>query len=126
MIFVTHAIVINNAGIGNGGGIDWISTATLNKVMDVNFYGVVMVTRAFLPMLKKTKNSRFVIICGSDFTASFCRIANLSSIAGLISAPTMGFYDASKHAVEGFAKALRAEMKPWNIHVSNLNPGFMR
>jgi NAD(P)-dependent dehydrogenase (short-subunit alcohol dehydrogenase family) len=38
----------------------------------------------------------------------------------------MGFYDASKHAVEGFAKALRAEMKPWNIHVSNLNPGFMR
>jgi short-subunit dehydrogenase len=54
------------------------------------------------------------------------RIVNLSSIAGFLSAPTMGFYDASKHAVEGFAKALRAEMKPWNIHVSNLNPGFMR
>jgi NAD(P)-dependent dehydrogenase (short-subunit alcohol dehydrogenase family) len=50
--------VINNAGIGNGGGIDWISTSTLNKVMDVNFYGVVRVTRAFLPMLKRTKDSR--------------------------------------------------------------------
>eukprot|EP00604_Paraphysomonas_vestita_P003095 CAMPEP_0174818440 /NCGR_PEP_ID=MMETSP1107-20130205/1111_1 /TAXON_ID=36770 /ORGANISM="Paraphysomonas vestita, Strain GFlagA" /LENGTH=99 /DNA_ID=CAMNT_0016030265 /DNA_START=506 /DNA_END=802 /DNA_ORIENTATION=+ len=38
----------------------------------------------------------------------------------------MGFYDAAKHAVEGYGKALRAEMKLWNIHVSNINPGFMR
>ena len=38
----------------------------------------------------------------------------------------MGFYNAAKHAVEGYGKALRAEMKLWNIHVSNINPGFMR
>mmetsp|Transcript_19309 Transcript_19309/g.27748 ORF Transcript_19309/g.27748 Transcript_19309/m.27748 type:complete len:341 (-) Transcript_19309:66-1088(-) len=103
--------VINNAGIGNSGAVDWISNGTLRKVMEVNFFGVVNVTKAMLPLLKRTKNGRII---------------NLSSVAGFISAPMMAAYDSSKHAVEGFAKALRAEMKPWNIHVSNINPGFMR
>lgn len=54
------------------------------------------------------------------------RIINLSSLAGIIAGPAMGPYCASKHAVEGMAKSLRCELKPWNIHVSNINPGFMR
>lgn len=103
--------VVNNAGIGNGGAIDWLAMSTMRKVMEVNFFGVVNVTKALLPLLKRNKNSR---------------ILNVSSIAGFLSAPTMSAYDASKHAVEGYAKALRSEMKAWNIHVCNINPGFMK
>lgn len=103
--------VVCNAGIGNAGAVDWISSSTFRKVIEVNFFGVLNVTKALLPMLKKCKNGRIV---------------NLSSVAGFLSAPMMASYDASKHAVEGYAKALRIEMKPWNIHVSNINPGFMR
>jgi NAD(P)-dependent dehydrogenase (short-subunit alcohol dehydrogenase family) len=103
--------VVCNAGIGNSGAVDWMSTQTFRKVIEVNFFGVVNVTKALLPLLKKNKGSRIV---------------NLSSVAGFLSAPMMAAYDASKHAVEGYAKALRTEMKPWNIHVSNVNPGFMR
>lgn len=79
--------------------------------MEVNFFGVVTVTKAFLPLLKKTKNSRIV---------------NLSSVAGFSSSPMMGAYAASKHAVEGMMKSVREELKPWNIHVVNINPGFFR
>jgi len=103
--------VVNNAGIGNGGLVDVLPMETMRKVMEVNFFGVVKVTKAMLPLLKKCKHSRII---------------NISSIAGFLSAPCMSAYDASKHAVEGFAKALRVEMKSWNIHVSNINPGFCK
>lgn len=103
--------VVCNAGIGNAGAVDWMSTESFRKVIEVNFFGVVNVTKALLPLLKKNKGSRII---------------NLSSVAGFLSAPMMAAYDASKHAVEGYAKALRAEMKAWNIHVSNVNPGFMK
>jgi NAD(P)-dependent dehydrogenase (short-subunit alcohol dehydrogenase family) len=103
--------VVNNAGIGNGGLVDVLPMETMRKVMEVNFFGVVKVTKALLPLLKQCKHSRII---------------NISSIAGFLSAPCMAAYDASKHAVEGYAKALRVEMKAWNIHVSNINPGFCR
>lgn len=103
--------LVCNAGIGNSGAVDWISSSTFRRVLEVNLFGVVNVTKAFLPLLKQTRGARIV---------------NLSSVAGFLPAPMMAAYDASKHAVEGYAKALRLEMKPWNIHVSNINPGFMR
>jgi NAD(P)-dependent dehydrogenase (short-subunit alcohol dehydrogenase family) len=103
--------IVNNAGIGNSGSFDWIPTETIRKVMEVNFFGVVNVTKAFLPLLKQTKHSRII---------------NLSSVAGFSSGPMMGAYAASKHAVEGLMKSVRAELKPWNIHVTNINPGFFR
>jgi NAD(P)-dependent dehydrogenase (short-subunit alcohol dehydrogenase family) len=88
-----------------------MSSKTFRQVIEVNLFGVVNVIKAFLPLLKKTQGARIV---------------NLSSVAGFMPAPLMAAYDASKHGVEGYAKALRLEMKPWNIHVSNVNPGFMR
>jgi NAD(P)-dependent dehydrogenase (short-subunit alcohol dehydrogenase family) len=103
--------IVNNAGIGNSGAFDWIPTETIRKVMEVNFFGVVNVTKAFLPLLKQTKHSRII---------------NLSSVAGFSSGPMMGAYAASKHAVEGLMKSVRMELKPWNIHVTNINPGFFR
>jgi short-subunit dehydrogenase len=50
----------------------------------------------------------------------------MSSMAGLLGSANLGAYFASKHAVEGMAKCLREEMKPWSIHVSNVNPAYMR
>eukprot|EP00602_Paraphysomonas_sp_CaronLab_P002054 CAMPEP_0185025510 /NCGR_PEP_ID=MMETSP1103-20130426/8436_1 /TAXON_ID=36769 /ORGANISM="Paraphysomonas bandaiensis, Strain Caron Lab Isolate" /LENGTH=269 /DNA_ID=CAMNT_0027558719 /DNA_START=292 /DNA_END=1101 /DNA_ORIENTATION=+ len=103
--------VVNNAGIADGGALDWTDMDVWRRVMEVNFFGVVAVTKAMLPLLKKNPGSRII---------------NLSSLAGLLSGAAIGPYFASKHAVEGMAKCLREEMKPWNIHVSNINPGFMR
>ena len=72
--------------VGNSGAVDWISSETFRLVIEVNLFGVVNVTKAFLPLLKQTKNARIV---------------NLSSVAGFLPAPMMAAYDASKHAVEG-------------------------
>lgn len=106
-----YIIYLFTCSIGNSGAVDWISSTTFRRVLEVNLFGVVNVTKAFLPLLKKTRGARIV---------------NLSSVAGFLPAPMMAAYDASKHGVEGYAKALRLEMKPWNIHVSNVNPGFMK
>jgi NAD(P)-dependent dehydrogenase (short-subunit alcohol dehydrogenase family) len=103
--------ILNNAGVADGGALDWVPMRTYRFIFEVNFFGVVAVTKAFLPLLKRNKDSRII---------------NLSSLAGLFSSPMMTAYASSKHAVEGFAKGLRAELKPWSINVSNINPGFMR
>ena len=79
--------------------------------MDVNFFGHVMVTKAMLPLLKVSPESRVV---------------NMSSLAGLTCSANLSAYGASKHAIEGFMKSVRHELSPWNIYVSNINPGFMR
>jgi NAD(P)-dependent dehydrogenase (short-subunit alcohol dehydrogenase family) len=69
--------VINNAGIAPLGYCDWVSIDTFRKVMDVNYIGVVSFTKAMLPLLKRTKNSRII---------------NLSSVAGLSGGPMFGPY----------------------------------
>jgi dehydrogenase/reductase SDR family member 9 len=103
--------LVNNAGIADGGALDWTSLDVYRRVMEVNFFGLVATTKAILPFLKHNPGSRIV---------------NLSSVAGLVSGAGIGPYFASKHAVEGLAKGLREELKPWKIHVSNVNPSFMR
>lgn len=103
--------IINNAGVAGGGALDWQPMRTYRFVMEVNFFAVVAISKAFLPLLKRTENSRII---------------NLSSLAGLFAGPMTTAYSSSKHAVEGFAKGLRQELKPWSINVTNINPGFMR
>ena len=103
--------VVNNAGIAMGGPLDWISLDVYRRVMDVNFFGHVRVTKAMLPLLKQQKHSRVI---------------NMSSILGLYCSANLSAYGASKHALEGFMKSVREELKPWSIYVSNINPGFMR
>ena len=103
--------IVNNAGVADGGGLDWSSMKTYRFVFEVNVFGVIAFSKAFLPLLKKYSNSRII---------------NLCSLAGFFSCPMLGAYTSSKHAVEGFAKGLRAELRPWNIHVCNINPGFMK
>lgn len=103
--------IVNNAGIAPCGYLDWMSLESFRKTMDVNYFAVVESTKIFLPLLKRTKNSRIINVC---------------SMAGLGGFPGGGSYCASKHAVEGLVKSLRPELLPWDIHVCNINPAFMR
>lgn len=105
-----HALV-NNAGISSGGYIDWITTESMRNMMDINFFGHVAMTKAFLPLLITKRNSRVINIC---------------SVAGFISPPSGSAYCASKYALESFSDCLRREMFVWGLHVSIVEPGVMR
>jgi len=101
--------VINNAGVNFGTIVDWTSENDFRKTMEVNFFGLVKVTKAFFPLLKKTKG----------------RFVNISSLAGLIAgAPAVASYSASKHACEAFCNSFRFEAEQWGVKVININPSF--
>src|SRR3954452_9789506 len=89
-------MVFNNAGIAFTGDIEEMSFKDIDRGMDVDFWGVVSGTKAFLPHL----------IASGDG-----HIINVSSIFGLFSVPTQSAYNAAKFAVRGFTEALRQEMK---------------
>lgn len=101
-------LILNNAGVAFGAPVAEMQLDDLKWLMDVNFWGVVNGTQAFLPHLIK-KNSGHV--------------ANVSSIFGLISVPTQSGYNAAKYAVLGFTDALRHEMRGTDIGVSTIHPG---
>lgn len=103
--------VVNNAGIASSGPLDWVTLTNYRRIMEVNFFGHVSVTKAMLPLLKKCEGSRVI---------------NLSSMAGLTAGTNLSAYSASKHAMEGFMKSTVSELRPWKIYVCNINPAFMR
>jgi NAD(P)-dependent dehydrogenase (short-subunit alcohol dehydrogenase family) len=105
-----HALV-NNAGVGAYGYIDWVTVEHIRKIIDVNFFGHVSMTKKFLPLLINKKDSRVVNIC---------------SVAGYLAAPGMVAYAASKYSLEAFSDCLRREMSVWNLRVSIIEPGFMK
>jgi len=105
-----HALV-NNAGIITHGCIDWTSMKTMRRLMDVNFFGHVNMTKKFLPLLISKRNSRVV---------------NVVSAGGLFTFPYTCAYSASKYALKSFSDCLRREMFPWNLHVSTIEPGALK
>ncbi|CAF1475650.1 unnamed protein product [Rotaria sordida] len=107
---ILHALV-NNAGIADGSYIDWTSMEVMRKVMEVNYFGHVAMTKKFLPLLIAKRDSRVVNIC---------------SVAGYLASSSMSAYCASKYALESFSDCLRREMVPWGLRVSIIEPGFMR
>jgi NAD(P)-dependent dehydrogenase (short-subunit alcohol dehydrogenase family) len=109
-IKVLHALV-NNAGIGASGNIDWTSMELMRKVMDVNFFGHVAMTKKFLPLLIAKRDSRVVNMCSST---------------GYLTFPNTSAYSASKHAFEAFSDCLRREMAPWGLRISIIEPGTLR
>lgn len=105
-------VVINNAGISGGGSPVWAKDdATYERVMGINFFGVVHGTRAFLPQL---------IANGEG------AIVNVSSIFGLVGTPNASDYCASKFAVRGFTESLMVELESSPISVHLLHPGGIR
>jgi len=101
-------ILMNNAGVALGGSFEQVSEADFEWLMDINFNGVVRMTRAFLPLLR-----------GSDDA----RVVNVSSIYGIVSPPGQSAYSASKFAVRGFSMALRHELEGSTVGVSVVHPG---
>jgi len=113
-----HAVV-NNAGVGTGGEVDWLQMKNFEFDMGVNYFGMVRVTKAFLPLLKEQEEER-----RGKKTSIEPRIINVTSMAGLTCGPTLASYSASKHAAEAFSSTLRYELSNWGIQVITVNPSF--
>jgi NAD(P)-dependent dehydrogenase (short-subunit alcohol dehydrogenase family) len=111
-----HAVV-NNAGIGAGGLVDWIDMDVYAKNMDVNCMGQIRTVKTFLPFLKDQYASPVA-------PYKDARIVNMTSMAGMVPAPGMSPYIASKFAAEGFSNALRFELRDFGIKVVTMNPTF--
>lgn len=109
--------LINNAGVGISGYLDWLTLTDYEHCMNVNFFGMIRMTKAFLPILKKQS------ISGSH---QYPQIVNIISLAGVTSGSGLGAstYEASKHAAEAFTNTLRMELKMFGIRVVALNPSF--
>ncbi|HEY8606104.1 MAG TPA: SDR family NAD(P)-dependent oxidoreductase [Noviherbaspirillum sp.] len=101
-------VLVNNAGVALGGNFEQVSEADFDWLMDINFNGVVRMTRAFLPYLHAGSSSRIV---------------NVSSLYGLVSPPGQAAYSASKFAVRGFSNALRHELEGSTVGVTVVHPG---
>lgn len=99
--------LVNNAGIVVSGPLEFTSLDEWRRQFDVNFFGFVSVTQAFLPLLRKAGG----------------RIVNMSSIGGKVASPYIGPYAASKHAMEGASDALRRELRGTGVQVSVIEPG---
>ncbi|PIR07120.1 MAG: hypothetical protein COV55_01675 [Candidatus Komeilibacteria bacterium CG11_big_fil_rev_8_21_14_0_20_36_20] len=102
--------LINNAGIWIEGGLDQNDADHIQKTMDINATGVIFLSKAVIPTMKKQKQG-FII--------------NVISQAGLYAKAKRSVYDASKWAVTGLTKCLEQELAPYNIKVTGLYPGFM-
>ncbi|WP_348267992.1 oxidoreductase [Edaphobacter paludis] len=104
-------VLVNNAGYGLAGGIEEATEDEFMPVFETNVFGLMRVTRAFLPHFRNQRSGNIV---------------NLSSIGGLIGSPGWGYYNASKFAVEGFSEALAGELAPLGVHVTIVEPGPFR
>ena len=104
--------LVNNAGIAMGGPINLIDTDVFRKQFEVNFFGLIEVTKTFLPMLGAVKNSM-----------QQGKIINISSVSGRRAHPFVAPYTASKFAVEAFSDALRREMLLYGVDVILIEPG---
>ena len=104
-------IAINNAGVALSERVDASDYDDLRWLMEINFWGVVHGTMAFLPLLSRAPSGHLV---------------NLSSIFGVVGIPTQSAYNAAKFAVRGYTEALRQEMAGSNVHVCCVHPGGIR
>jgi NAD(P)-dependent dehydrogenase (short-subunit alcohol dehydrogenase family) len=101
-------ILINNAGYAGAGFVEEVSMDEYRRQFETNVFGVIAVTKAFLPLMRMQKQG--------------C-IINISSISGKVAFPGLSPYAASKHAIEGWSESLRLEMQPFGVKVVLIEPG---
>lgn len=102
-------LLVNNAGVGLLGAAEESSLEQAKSLFDVNLFGVIRVTRAVLPAMRRQKAGRIV---------------NISSVMGLIPAPYMALYAASKHALEGYSESLDHELRHAGVRVTLVEPAY--
>jgi NAD(P)-dependent dehydrogenase (short-subunit alcohol dehydrogenase family) len=104
-------VLVNNAGYSVIGNLESLTTGQIEEQLETNFYGVLYVMRAALPVLRRQRAGR---------------ILNVSSMAGVIGYGTAGAYAASKFAVEGLSLSVAQEVERFGIKVTLVEPGFFR
>src|SRR5262245_60104971 len=98
--------LVNNAGVGGGGPIEFMPLDELRRTLEVNLIGQVGVTQAFISLLRRARGT----------------IVFIASIGGRVASPFMSPYNTSKFAIEALGESLRHELRPWEIDVSVIEP----
>ena len=104
-------VLVNNAGFGYFGAIEESDEAEVRSMFEANFWGLAEMTRAVLPKMRERRSGTIV---------------NISSIGGFVSFPGLGYYHATKYAVNGFSEALKKEVEPLGIKVVLVQPSGFR
>jgi NAD(P)-dependent dehydrogenase (short-subunit alcohol dehydrogenase family) len=104
-------LLVNNAGVGLIAGAEESSLEQAKSLFDVNLFGVFRMTKAVLPTMRQQGSGRIV---------------NISSVMGLIPAPFMALYAASKHALEGYSESLDHEIRATGVRVVLVEPAYTR
>jgi NAD(P)-dependent dehydrogenase (short-subunit alcohol dehydrogenase family) len=104
-------VLVNNAGRGLLGAVEEASDAEIRAVYDTNVFGLLAVTRAVAPELRRNRTGHIV---------------NISSVGGFVGSPGWGVYASTKFAVEGLSEALNTELAPLGVHVTVVEPGYFR
>ena len=104
-------LLVNNAGVGLIAGAEESSLEQAKSLFDVNLFGVFRMTKAVLPTMRRKGSGRIV---------------NISSVMGLIPAPFMALYAASKHALEGYSESLDHEIRATGVRVVLVEPAYTR
>jgi short-subunit dehydrogenase len=104
-------VLVNNAGFGLVGPLTEIPDSELRRQYDTNVFGLMAVSRAFLPAMQARRAGRLI---------------NVSSVGGKMTFPFMGAYNSTKYAVESLSDALRWELRPFGIDVALIEPGVIR
>lgn len=104
-------VLVNNAGRGLMGAVEEASAEEVRALFDTNVFGLLNVTRAVLPVMRRQRSGR---------------VLNISSVGGFTARPGSGVYAATKFAVEGISEAMRAELAPLGIWVTTVEPGAFR
>lgn len=106
-------IIMNNAGVGLGETVENMSYENFEWLMNINFWGVVYGTKAFLPHLKRADEGHII---------------NISSVFGIIGIPTQSAYNAAKFAVRGFTESLREELdiEGGRVSATSVHPGGVK
>ena len=104
-------ILVNNAGIGYFGAIEESEEEEVRRMFEINFFGLANVTNAVLPIMRAQRNGMII---------------NIASIGGLVSFPAVGFYNATKFAVDGYSEVLAKETSHLGIKVMIVAPSRFR
>jgi len=102
-------VLVNNAGYAVAGSAEETSIEQARALFETNFFGILRMMRTVLPPMRARGTGRIV---------------NISSVLGLVPAPYLSVYAASKHALEGHSESLDHEVRPFGIRVSLVEPGF--